>query len=319
MPESFAIHAWQMNERRRSSCRQRFALTAAGVLSALVYSVGPAQAASVTITAPTATGAPGAEVSVPIRVTAAPGLGALHLEVTFDPTVLEGLSATGGALAAGGALVDSNATPGRLVIGVVSSEKIDGDGEIVIAKFRVLGAKGSTTPLGLEKLQAWEGTLDRLDIQAIAAPGSFTVTGAASSFPWWIVAVAAALLLIILFFLLKRRKKDDEPASPPAPAAASSVGGPPSPPPSSPSSSPSSSPPSSPPSVPRSGPPSLRPGEFRVTVAEPVDVVDGDGLTVGTLAPATPYTATHTEGEWTEVKIGDGTTGWVPAVSLRRL
>lgn len=142
-------------------------------------------------------------------MTAAPGIGALHVELTYDATVLEAISGSAGSLAAGGSLVDANPTPGRLIMGVVSSDAINGDGEILVAKFRVLGTKGATTALGLEKLRAWEGTLERLDIQAVAAPGSFTVTGAKSAFPWWIIAVAAAVVLLLILLLWKRRRREE--------------------------------------------------------------------------------------------------------------
>ena len=135
-----------------------------------------------TVAVPAAKGAKGSDVSVPIRVVGAPGGGALHVELTFDSTVLEPKPTSAGQLAKN-ALVDSNPTKGRLVMGLVSSDKIEGDGEILVAHFHVIGAKGQKTPLTLEKVQSWEGTLDRLDIRVTAQAGEFSVTAKSASFP----------------------------------------------------------------------------------------------------------------------------------------
>ena len=274
----------------------------------LLLHAPPAHAASVTVTAPTAKGAKGAEVSIPITVTAAPGVGALHVELTYDDAVLEGLSVSGGKLASN-ALVDGNPIPGRLIMGLVSSDKIDGDGEVFVAKFRVLGEKGATSTLGLDKVQAWEATLDRLDIAVTAQPGTFTVAGGSSSFPWWIIAVAVAVLLL-LFLVWKRRRRDEEPVS--VAAAVTPV-------------APIRSP-SEPPSKPRSGPPSFSPSEspspppsgFHFTVDRQQTVVDSGGANVGTLTTGQTYVARRAEGEWTEVDSGNGLLGWIPTDSVHR-
>ena len=288
-------------------------LAAAMLTAALVLNQAPsARAASVTVAAPTAKGAKGAEVSIPISVTAAPGVGALHVELTYDASVLEGLSVSSGKLASN-ALVDGNPTPGRLIMGLVSSDRIEGDGEVIVAKFRVLGEKGATTALGLENVQAWEATLDRLDIAVTAQPGQFTVTGKSAAFPWWIILAAAAVLLLLLAIALKRRNRDEAAAvavgapvavvthaaaPPPAPAPAPVRSGPP---------------PFSP-----SGPPSLPPGHFRFSVDTAQRVVDSAGIEVATLTPGQTYIARRTEGEWTEVDADGGIVGWIPSDAARR-
>ena len=284
-------------------------LAAVTLTAALVLlQAPPARAATVTVTAPTAKGAKGAEVSIPISVTAAPGVGALHVELTYDTAVLEGLSVSGGKLASN-ALVDGNPTPGRLIMGLVSSDKIDGDGDVFVAKFRVIGDKGATSTLGLDKVQAWEATLDRLDIAVTAQPGTFTVTGPSSSFPWWIIAVAVAFLLL-LFLVWKRRRRDEEPV----PVVAAAMPAAPPRPPAEPPSTPRSGPPSFSPS----GPPSLPPGHFRFTVDRQQTVVDSDGANVGTLTTGQTYIARRTEGEWTEVDGGNGVVGWIPTDAVHR-
>jgi hypothetical protein len=109
-------------------------------------------------------------------------------------------------------LVDFNPTPGRLIIGVVSQEKIEGDGAVVVAKFKVLGRDGQKTALTLDQAAAWEATADRLDVKVTTTPGELTVAG---GLPWLWIALAALIVLIGIVVMRLRR-----PRPIPAPAAA---------------------------------------------------------------------------------------------------
>jgi hypothetical protein len=108
-----------------------------------------------------------------------------------------------GKLAASGALVDFNPTPGRLIVGVVSQEKIEGDGAVVVAKFKILGRDGQKTAIALEQAAAWEATADRMDVKVTTTAGELTVGG---GLPWLWIALAALIVLGALMALSRRRK-----------------------------------------------------------------------------------------------------------------
>lgn len=114
------------------------------------------------------------EVSIPINAENANNIGALHLELVYDPMVLEPTEVEKGMLA-GNAMLESNIdTPGRIVIGMIDASGISGNGPLAVISFRLVGANGMTSALTLEKLTAHDATT-LMDIPTRATPGSFTV------------------------------------------------------------------------------------------------------------------------------------------------
>jgi hypothetical protein len=231
-----------------------------------------AQAPGFSIQAPTVKGATGSEVKVPLTVSGASGVGALHVEVTYDPTVLEPQAVERGKLTPANTLIDSKATSGRYVIGLVSADKIEGSGEVVLVKFKVLGKKGAKSDIGLDQLRAWEGDLNRFELKVTAAPGQFTVASK-SSFPWWIVIVAAAV--IAAYLLYRRFRSGAKPAKPVAPVA-----------------------------------PAAPTGRY-VYVDAPEALVGSDGQVVTTLMPGKWYRSAEISGDWIQVTDDEGHTGWI--------
>lgn len=212
---------------------RRFAGAIATVLAAgvVLLPLGAASASTVTVSAPNVQGAKGSEVKVPISLSGASNLGALHVEITFDPRVLTGTTVDAGKLAEG-ALLESNDAPGRVRFGLATGGKIDGEGQIAIVHFKVVGPKGAQTPLAVELVQAWEATPERFEVKPVVQAGRFTVSGP-SSFPWWIVVIAVLVVLLLLFLLARRRRKGEPaaagavpPAGPPPPATPAPTGPP---------------------------------------------------------------------------------------------
>lgn len=186
-------------------------------------SLGQSRAATVAVRAPTSSGASGEEADIPISVAGASGIGALHVELIYDPAVLEVKTVDKGQLLSENALLDFNgAAPGRLIIGVVSLDAIQGDGAVLLPRFTVKGKKDQTSPLELENVKAWEGST-RLDVLVTTEPGQFTVTGA--GFPWLylLLALLVALLALILLFALRRRRPQAVPRTVPAAPAPARV------------------------------------------------------------------------------------------------
>lgn len=218
------------------------------VLFALVAST--AFAAAVTVTAPTLEAQAGNPVSVPIQLSGANGLGAVHLEMTYDPAVLTAQEVTKGALAGNNALMESNIKePGRVVIGIVSLDGITGDGTLASVNFKVVGDAGVNSRLDWANNQAWERE-SHAEVLVNAQTGQVTI---AAGLPTWLIPAAivgAIVLLVVLFFMFfaSRRRKEPQPAyaaagyarvsasptspaSPPASSAAPPKGAPGRPPP----------------------------------------------------------------------------------------
>lgn len=182
------------------------------VLLALL--AGAALAATVTVSAPTVEAQAGNPVNVPIQMSGANGLGAVHLELTFDPAVLTAQEVTKGALAGNNALMESNIKePGRVVIGIVSLDGITGDGTLASVNFNVVGDAGINSSLAWANNQAWERE-SHAEVLVNAQPGQVTI---AAGLPSWLIPVAVAgtiVLLVVLFFIFfaSRRRKEPQPA-----------------------------------------------------------------------------------------------------------
>ncbi len=190
------------------------ALTVFLSIGVLLATVLPVFAASVTFRVPTVQADAGGTVEVPIQAVGAPGLGAIHLELVYDPLILTADTVTRGSLAGNNALTDFNVgKPGRVVIGIVSLDAIKGDGPIATVRFKAIGAAGSTSSLTLENSKAWESS-SHAEVLVTAEAGKVTVGG---GFPIWLIAIALfvfILLLLLIFFLIMRRRR-------PAPQTAS--------------------------------------------------------------------------------------------------
>ncbi|MEA3337945.1 MAG: cohesin domain-containing protein [Chloroflexota bacterium] len=189
--------------------RYSYLLIACLVLGAALLSASISLANSVTVRVGSAESAPGSEVAIPITVEGASGIGALHLELIYDAAVLEATTVERGPLLGDNVLLDFNASePGRLVVGLVSLDTIEGDGTVLMTHFTVKGKKGQSTPLRLENTKAWVGKT-HLDILVTSEGGEFTVSPPALpvSLPLILALLAIALLFVLLIFLLRRRRK----------------------------------------------------------------------------------------------------------------
>ena len=185
-------------------------LVAAFLMASVIASsvlVSNVRAATMTAKPASVTAKAGETVDVPLQVTNAPGISAMHLEVVYDSSVLMPETVLRGSLAGSDALFDFNATnSGRILIGLATLSTIKGDGPIASVRFKVVGKAGSTSPLTLEKSAAWEsGT--HAEVLVRADSGTVTVKGKNSSLLWIIILVIVLIALLILFFLVRKRRK----------------------------------------------------------------------------------------------------------------
>ena len=160
----------------------------------------------------------GQTVEIPILVKGSPGFTAMHLELVYNPGVLVVEEVEAGDLVVGEALTAFNTDDaGRVVISAAASEEIAGDGTLAVARFRVDGEQGQTSPLGLEYGKAWGES--GFDLVVDVEPGEFTV--ATNSMLLILAAVACLLvvlfLLVVVLLLRRRRRRRAEAAAQPQP------------------------------------------------------------------------------------------------------
>lgn len=114
------------------------------------------------------------QVSIPINAENADNIGSLHLELAYDPAVLEPIEVEKGMLA-GSAMLESNIdVPGRVVIGMIDTSGINGNGSLAVISFNVVGTNGITSALTLEEVAAHDAA-SLIDVPTRATSGSFTV------------------------------------------------------------------------------------------------------------------------------------------------
>jgi hypothetical protein len=188
--------------------KYRRILVLVGALILFGMSAHMVHAASVTLRAPTVEGTAGGTVDVPIQAVGASGLGALHVEVAYDPAVLKAEAVTRGALAGANALIEANVDkPGRVVIGVVAPDAINGDSVVANVRFQVTGSAGQSSALRLEQGAAWERT-SYAEVLVQTEAGQVTI---AAGRPGWLmlaaIAVVAALVVLLSILFLARRRR----------------------------------------------------------------------------------------------------------------
>jgi hypothetical protein len=110
-------------------------------------------------------------VQVPINAANVQGLAAASLTVTFDPTVLRGVTAHSGSLTPGWYLVPATNTAGQIRLSMASPGSTStSSGVLAYVDFEVLGSPGATCPLALTSVSLNDGA-----IQTQTASGSFAV------------------------------------------------------------------------------------------------------------------------------------------------
>lgn len=197
-------------------------LPLAFVCASLVWAM-TASAAALTVRVATREGEGGSTVQLPIEVAGAAKVGALQFDLVYDPQVVQADTVTRGALG-GNALLDFNSSvPGRLRVGIVTTDGLQGDGVLANVNFKITGRAGANSALTVENARAWE-TPSHLEVLVNSEAGRVSVTAGS---PGWMVlgggAAFAVLLLLLLLFALSRRRKPTPvsapatyPAQPPA-------------------------------------------------------------------------------------------------------
>jgi len=189
------------------------------LLGIILLSATASRAASMTARVESVRAASGEQTEIPITVEESPGMVAMHLEVTYDPAILEVETVEPGALAEDTALMEFNTEEvGRLVISLAAAREIEGDGTLAIMRFNVNGDEGQTSPIGLENGLAWDEI--GVDIIVNTEAGEFTVSPAGPPLLLLLAALAAVLILLLLLGVMRRRRPQPAVVQSPRPTPA---------------------------------------------------------------------------------------------------
>lgn len=168
---------------------------------------------TVTVKVGETSGSPGTQVEIPIDVAGASNIGAMHVELAFNTAVLHPIEVRRGALAQPAQLFDGNlSTPGRVTIGMATTNPINGDGTLAVVVFEVLGQQGDTSALRLENTTANDATSDPpTSVPATLVDGTFqvgdTATGGGSLILVPIFAAMLAAAILITWQVTKRSQQ----------------------------------------------------------------------------------------------------------------
>ena len=194
------------------------------LLALLLGSLVPlvARASSVTLGVGSIKGASGSKVEVPINIRGAQQLGAMQLELIYDPAILDAPTVGKGSLPQEITVGQNIVTPGclRIVINTPAKESISGDGTLMKVVFLVKGQSGQQCDLRLEQVQAWDNTKPEAppyEMLVTLEPGKFTVGGTGLSMALIAGICGAGVLLIVILAIVRRKPRL---AATPTPAAA---------------------------------------------------------------------------------------------------
>ena len=112
------------------------------------------------------------EVKIPVNISGATNIGSLHFELVFDATKLK-ITAVESSSLIGNSLIKYNTdAPERIVVGLVNSNGIRGDGPLIEVIFTIREKGSETIPLTFENVAAYDAsTLNRLSLST--TNGSF--------------------------------------------------------------------------------------------------------------------------------------------------
>lgn len=110
---------------------------------------------------------------MPINAKGASKVGSLEFVLVYDPSVLEATKVEKGMLAGNTMMESSVETPGRVWVGMIDPNGMNGDDSVAMVSFKVLGKEGISA-LDLESIDAHNAeTL--FDIVTEASLGTFIV------------------------------------------------------------------------------------------------------------------------------------------------
>lgn len=188
----------------------------AGVLAVVLLSRTVIAQGTVTVLVGDIEAPHGEDVEIPIEVQGASGVGAMHIEMTYDTAVLSPIrEVQTGDLASGGLVVGNTSTPGRVTISIAHASGFSGDGVVAKVVARVAGKNGASTPLDLQNVTA-NHFQTKAVIPTTISNGTFTEGGASggSAAIWALFGMLAVLIFGAGAYAFTRRSTSRRAAAP---------------------------------------------------------------------------------------------------------
>ena len=120
-------------------------------------------------------------VEVPINMEGASNVGSISIELAYDSAMLEPTDVEAGEMAANAMFEFNIGIPGRILIGIIDSSGINGDGAIVTVVFKLVDNTGSSS-LILENVETHDATT-LIDILNQTSDGSVAKKGTSITGP----------------------------------------------------------------------------------------------------------------------------------------
>jgi hypothetical protein len=132
-------------------------------------------------------------IKSPIRVKDGGGLGAVQMDIVFDPSAVE-VTAVEASDLLSNAMVEFKTGQGRCKIAFVSSEAVIGGGNLLTLSLRTHEGSGRTSTLTAQNVQAWEyGNSQAMNVSIVN--GKVMLPG--GGMPIWIWAAAFAIVVAL--------------------------------------------------------------------------------------------------------------------------
>lgn len=179
-----------------------------------------AQAATVTFALAKSRAVPGQELTSPMMLKGATGVGRMHVELVYDDRAFELKSIEPGSMLDRNCQIHADTSrPGRAVVDFVTAQPMSGDGEVLKALFVVRhDAPQIAHKLVLENVKVSAAPVRDLrddapqteDLLVAVAPGEIRVIE--PGVPIWIVGAILAVAVVVV--LLSKKKKRDGSTTP---------------------------------------------------------------------------------------------------------
>ena len=132
-------------------------------------------------------------IKSPIQVKDAGGLGAVQMDIVFDPSVVE-VTAVEASDLLSNAMVEFKTDQGRCKIAFVSSEAVIGGGNLLTLSLRTHEGSGRTSGLTAQNAQAWEyGNSQAMNVSIVN--GKVMLPG--GEMPIWLWGTAFAIVVAL--------------------------------------------------------------------------------------------------------------------------
>ena len=115
-------------------------------------------------------------IDIPVNIEGAASVGSLHFELVYDWGMLRAVEVENGTVVGDAMFEYSVDAPGRVIVGLVSSQGISGDGSVAVVTFQTRGEADMGIPLYLENIVAHDAA-SMSEIPATASAGSYSTGG----------------------------------------------------------------------------------------------------------------------------------------------